>query len=124
MPPPRQPTKSRQLWPPPQHARDLKQAARELTAKSLQRLEELLDSPDDKVVLGAIKEIHDRGWGKAMQIILTDEIPKMTNAEKALLALAAPVPASPSPSPSPALEPDAVISGPVGGADDDDPWAL
>lgn len=47
--------------------------ARDHTDTALTKLVSLMNSPTESVVLGAIKEILDRGWGKAPQAIVGDE---------------------------------------------------
>jgi hypothetical protein len=42
----------------------VRDAARALTPKALERLEHLMDSFDEKIALAAVQEALSRGWGK------------------------------------------------------------
>lgn len=49
--------------------KDIKELARALAPEATKRLQELIRSDNESVVLGAIKEIYDRAYGKATQKI-------------------------------------------------------
>lgn len=53
--------------------KEIRQVAMELTPKATQRLKKLLDSENESVALGAVKEVYDRAYGKATQKIGADE---------------------------------------------------
>jgi len=52
---------------PNKNTRDIKAVALTLTPKSVKRLEKLLDSENETVAMAAIKEVHERAYGKAPQ---------------------------------------------------------
>lgn len=49
--------------------KDIKELARALAPDATKRLEELLNSDNEGVALGAVKEIYDRAYGKATQTV-------------------------------------------------------
>ena len=53
--------------------KDIKELARELAPKATERLQKLLQSDNESVALGAVKEVYDRAYGKATQPIAGDE---------------------------------------------------
>ena len=53
--------------------RDIKELARELAPKATERLQKLLQSDNETVALGAVKEIYDRAYGKAKQVVAGDD---------------------------------------------------
>lgn len=52
--------------------KDIKELARALAPEATKRLQELLTSDNESVSLGAVKEIFDRAYGKASQVIAGD----------------------------------------------------
>jgi hypothetical protein len=52
---------------------DIKAVAREMTPAATERLKLLLQSDNEAVALGAVKEVYDRAYGKATQIVAGDE---------------------------------------------------
>lgn len=52
--------------------KDIKELARALAPEATKRLHELLKSDNESVSLGAVKEIFDRAYGKASQVIAGD----------------------------------------------------
>jgi hypothetical protein len=52
---------------------DIKLIAREMTPAATERLAQLLKSDNEAVALGAVKEVYDRAYGKATQIVAGDE---------------------------------------------------
>ena len=53
--------------------KDIKELARALAPDATKRLQELLQSDNESVSLGAVKEIYDRAFGKATQPIAGDD---------------------------------------------------
>lgn len=58
-------------------APEVKEALLDLTPHAIERLAQLVDSPDDKVAIVAVREVLDRNMGKPRQTIdvtdMTDE---------------------------------------------------
>ena len=46
---------------------DIKTIAQHMTPAATQRLGKLLESPNEAVALGAVREVYDRAFGKATQ---------------------------------------------------------
>lgn len=51
---------------------DIRAVAMELTPAATRRLEQLLESDSEAVALGAVREVYDRAFGKASQVIAGD----------------------------------------------------
>lgn len=51
---------------------DIRAIASELTPEATRRLEKLLKSDNDSVALGAVREVYDRAFGKASQVVAGD----------------------------------------------------
>lgn len=47
--------------------KEIREVAMELTPKATARLKLLLDSDNENVALGAVREVYDRAFGKATQ---------------------------------------------------------
>jgi len=52
---------------------DIKAIAREMTPAATARLALLLQSDNDSVALGAVKEVYDRAFGKATTVVGNEE---------------------------------------------------
>lgn len=75
MPRPRGLTKTggRKAGTPNKATAEIKIAARELSPAATKRLKKLLESENESVALGAIREVYDRAFGKATQPIAGDD---------------------------------------------------
>lgn len=61
----------------PKSLREVTELARKCGPKAIQRLSELLDSEDEKVVVAAANALLDRGYGKPTQpIAQVDKMPR------------------------------------------------
>ena len=64
-------TGGRQKGTPNKATADIKALAREFTPKAMQRLVKIIEESDsDAAVVSAIKEVFDRGYGKAKQPLI------------------------------------------------------
>jgi hypothetical protein len=73
-------TGGRQKGTPNKATADIKALAREFTPKAMQRLVKIIEESDsDAAVVSAIKEVFDRGYGKAKQPLIggDDDDPAM-----------------------------------------------
>ena len=73
-------TGGRQKGTPNKATADIKALAREFTPKAMQRLVQIIEESDsDAAVVSAIKEVFDRGYGKAKQPLIggDDDDPAM-----------------------------------------------
>jgi hypothetical protein len=56
----------------PKVLHEVRALAREHTARAIERLADMLDHPDGRVVVAAASTLLDRGWGKPEQAVIAD----------------------------------------------------
>jgi hypothetical protein len=52
---------------------DIKAIAQKMTPEATLRLKQLIASENESVALGAVKEVYDRAYGKATQLVAGDD---------------------------------------------------